>query len=134
MPLVVSPPRQPCACGLEALAFVDLGVDLPPTRDLGGGGQTATGGEAVVARYSDIEKRAPPGIDGGVGPVRHPVGAHTPGELQPGVQRLLDQGLWTDAGFVALPERTGAERPAADRVQVLAGSLGRLKLGIADPE
>ena len=133
MPLV-SPPRQLCACGLQVLAFIDLGVDLPPTRERWGSGETATGGEAVVAWYSDIEKRAPLGIDGGVGPIRHPVGAHTPGEFQPGVQRLLDQGLWTDAGFVALPERTGTERPAAGRVQVLAGSLGRPKLGIADPE
>ena len=55
--------------------------------------------------------------------------AHALGEFQSGILRLLHQGLWTDTGLVALPERIGAERPAVGRVQMLAGSLGRLELG-----
>ena len=134
MPLVVSRPRQQCAGGLQALAFVDLGVDLAPRATGGeagrprpgaklwspgitilkrgrprestvGSGQFGTRGSAYTGRIS--ARRSPPG---GPGPVDR--------------RRIRSIAV----------ERTGAERPAAGRVQVLAGSLGRLKLGIADPE
>jgi hypothetical protein len=92
----------------------------------------------VGAGYRDeIDTRAPLGIDSGVGPVRHPVRAHAPGIYPQGGHRLLHQCLRTVAGLLALSERVFGERPAgpaAVRVQVLAGCLGRLELGAADPE
>ena len=83
---------------------------------------------------TEIEIRAPLGISGGVGPVRHPVGAHAPGDNAPIIQRLLHKGLWTVTGQLALPERVGVERRSAGREQVLASSQGRLEAGVADPE
>jgi hypothetical protein len=58
------------------------------------------------------------GLGEGVGPVRHPVGTHAPGEFEQSVHLLLIRGLG---------------RLAAVREQVLASVLGRLELGAADP-
>src|SRR6266536_6289766 len=85
------------------------------------------------ALTTEIEERAALGIEGGVGPVRHPVVAHAPGDLPPDGQHLLHQGRWTVAAQVALSDLL-VERPAGGREQVLAGSLGRIELGRADPE
>jgi hypothetical protein len=90
----------------------------------------------VNALFTEVEKRDAPvrtGIDGGVGPVRHPVSAHAHGEPPPGIQHLLHHGLWTVAGQHALLGLL-LQRPAGVREQVLAVSLGRLELGAADPE
>jgi hypothetical protein len=60
----------------------------------------------VEAVYMEkIETRAMARTSGGVGPVRHPVGAHAPGEFPHAVQQLLQQGLWTVAGLKALGDR-----------------------------
>jgi len=56
-----------------------------------------------------------------------------PGERLHAVQHLPHHGLWTVAGLLALLER-GAECRAVVRVHVLAGSLGCLEPGAADPE
>src|SRR5215470_5665124 len=102
------------------LAGVDLVLDIR--------------GIPIGAVYRDqVESWPVLGIDAGVGPFRHPVGAHAPAESPHWVQHLLHHGLWAVAGLLALPER-GAERTAVSRVQVLAVSLGRLQLGAADPE
>ena len=88
-------------------------------------------GEAVC---TEIESGAPLGTYGGVGPVRYPVRAHTPGESQHFCHRLPHQGLGTVASQHALPERIGVECPAVAGEQVLAGAFGRLELGVADTE
>jgi hypothetical protein len=67
----------------------------------------------VNARY--VENRLPIAISSGVGPVRHPVGAHAPGKIQHASRNLRYLGL-------------------GRLEQLCAGSLGGLELGSADPD
>ena len=67
----------------------------------------------VNARY--VENRLPIAISSGVGPVRHPVGAHAPGKIQHASRNLWYLGL-------------------GRLEQLCAGSLGRLELGSANPD
>ena len=67
-------------------------------------------------------KTRPPGpaIGSGVGPVRHPVRAHAPGEVQHAGPPLMQRGR--------------ASAMCRRRQQLLAGLVRRLEPGIADPE
>jgi hypothetical protein len=88
-------------------AQVDLGPDLRRIR--------------VNAGALQVESRplGMLGVAGGVGPVRHSVAAHAPGEVPEVVPGPLQRGLaWLGAA----------------REQVPAGTLGCLELGVADPE
>src|SRR5215468_10317656 len=80
-----------------------------------------------------VEAGASLGVEGGVGPVRRSVRAHAAAESPHCADDLLNHGLWAVAGLLASPERR-AERPAALRVQLPAGRLGRLKLSPAHAE
>ena len=77
---------------------------------------------AADADCTEIEDWAPLGIDGGVGPVRHPVGAHALAEFQHADQQQLHLGR-RETGRRCRPG-AGAGRPFC----------GRLELGTADPE
>lgn len=83
------------------IAFLHLGADLRRFR--------------VNADGLRIENKAP-AVKGGLGPIRHPVGAHTPDELQLVVRDLL---------------RLGGSHPVAARHQVFAGLRRRLVMGVA---
>ena len=76
----------------------------------------------VEALYTDqIEARAAPGTDGGVGPVLHPVVAHALAEVHQADQQVRHLGrtkLAVDSGWE----------------QVLAAGLGRVELGASDAE
>src|SRR5438876_621013 len=106
---LAGPPRagqwNPYACGQHLRAFAHLVIDLRRIR--------------VEAMHMDQIETPTRRTIGGVGPVRHPMGAHAPGECQHGSQ---------------IPLRLGLGHLAAIGEQVCAGSLGRLVLGTADPE
>jgi len=102
----------------KARAFVQLGLELARMR-------RSVGNTSV----SDVKNR-PIGIGGGVGEVRHPMGAHAPGELPIGGQHLLHQGRRAVAVLHALVFLL-MEGPAC-REQVLARLLGGLVLRGAD--
>src|SRR5215472_11769266 len=96
----------------QAPAFGQLGYE--PGRMGGSVGNTG---------LSDIENGAAGTAVGGVGKVRHPVGAHAPGELQVAGHHLLHQGrraCWAAWYWEALTPRSCA--PVVGSCPPLPGS------------
>ena len=83
------------------------------------------------ADRDEVETGPSLGIEGGIGPVGHPVGAHAAGERPVGGQHLLHQGLRADRRWMHCWACCCDE---GGREQVLAGAPRRLEHGVADPQ